>query len=152
MNHAFVTSRKRIDNDKVTATLQDLVDGLHAIELRHDPNTDGWWIGHGEYAGVAIWLKTSRKLAFRRGALGDFTSWLQNLAQCTLGMVLDGRLSDEGVSGTWGPSDEQTPTWRSYFDHMFGHCPKAVVDDLWQRTVDSLPEDLRKLAQQEDQP
>lgn len=147
MNHGFVTTKnKAIDLDLVDKTIREIAEGPCKGILEVERDGDTWWLGHNDFAGVVVWPQSTRRLAFRRGALGDFTGWLQNLLQCEIGKAVKGRLSDEGVSEIWAPTKEETPTWKSYFDAMFGHCPKAVADDLWQRTVDGLPDDLRKLA------
>ena len=149
MNNAFVTSKKDVDLAVVDTEIQRIVREVFDDALTAKRSGDWWFIRHDTFPGFgcSVTIAGKRKLRFRRSSSDVFSGWVQSVLQSNLGILLQGKCSDEGLGKvTWDPKKEHFPTWNSYFNELFGEDPK-IAEVLWQNQVAQLPPDLLKLAE-----
>lgn len=148
MNHGFVTTKKDIDPAAVDAELHLVAQTAFEGVLTVKRSGDWWLVSHDGFPafGCTVSIAAKRKLRFRRASTDEFAGWVQNVLQCSLAKLLNGKLSDEGMPGQRDPAKELKATWKSYFDMVFGHSPKQA-EAIWKRQVAQLPPDLLKLAE-----
>lgn len=157
-NIAFVSSKKNLDPPGVTALLErinaEFFDNLWTIN--HHPKWDIWRfeypmpiprIGRPEetktydYPFWEFYLRPSkRKLSSKHPNPGvEWIYWAWNIVQNECAREWGGRLSDEGVEGTWAPKPFRT--FEQYLEGRFAHVednPK-LREELLERERSYLP-------------
>jgi hypothetical protein len=154
MNHAFITVKGSVNPDTIDQAIRQAAKTFFkgVLTVERDEGQKSWWVGHPDnYRGVSVFIKNHRRIDLRRGALGEFTGWIQAVLQCEVGKAVEGRCGDEGITERWAPDDKewQFPTWKSYFNMMFSHCPKLIANRLWKCQLKALPDDLKVLANED---
>lgn len=151
MNHGFVSAKKDFDPEVVDAEIRRIAHEvfLDAFQVTRSETNEGlWWqVAHHVWwgYGCSVWLQTKRKLTFRRASGGELSFWIQHALQSGLAKRCSGRISDEGVSGSWAWDHELLPTWKSCFDALYGHCPE-MASKIWDEQTAKLSPELLKLA------
>ena len=151
MNHGFVSAKKDFDPEVVDAEIRRIAHEvfLDAFQVtRTETNEGPWWrVAHHVWwgFGCSVSFKSKRKLRFRRASGDECAGWIQHVLQSGLAKLYSGRISDEGVSGSWAWDHELLPTWKSYFDALYGHCPE-MAEKIWVEQTARLSPDLLKLA------
>ncbi len=150
VNCAFATFKKPLDPEAVDAEIRRLAKEVFLDVLPVTRTGDGkWWtILHPKFEGIgcSVSIQTKKRLRFHRASGDESAGWVQHVCQHNLAKKFNGQCSDEGVLAPWSPGHNTTPTWREYFQMVFGHLPE-MAEDLWKRQVAQLPDDLRTLAE-----
>ena len=111
-NIAFVSSKRNLDADRVSDDLDEINErrfgGFFNVFVPHD---DAWDIGYaddkGEHQSLWYWhLESKRKIGGKHPRPNYlWVLWAWSVFQAELGAKWGGRISDEGVEGTWSPTE-----------------------------------------------
>lgn len=147
-NHGFISSTRTLDKDQVLLDLQEINNRRFGGKLAITFNGKEWHIHYPseKYVygqGFLLWIRSPKKLEHRHTIMWGY--YLEIVFAHELGTKYNGKLSDEGVGGTWKSDVAKYPTYKSWVDeqlsyvqdlsvreelekfHM-GCCPKDMVD------------------------
>ena len=170
-NLAFISSKRNLDPRGVTALLErinaEFFDNLWSIDQKVAPEC---WrfsyaaaiprIGRPQEMKVydhpfwEFWLRPSkRKLSSNHPRPGvQWVYWSWNIIQNECTREWGGRLSDEGVEGTWAPKPFRT--FEQYLDEYYDHFEDnhELQKELVERERSYLPEAFAALGRKEVKP
>lgn len=123
-NLTFVTTRKKIDPDKITEVLNDMNESYFQNKLIIDFNGDdktAWIITYNDnYVRGCMWNR-KKKISMKHGTGGYFYYWIHCVAMNQLALAFNGKLSDEGIDGSWEPEENYCRTFDAFLDTMYAH-------------------------------
>lgn len=154
-NLGFVSSKSNLNAERVGADLDEINErrfgGFFNVFVPHD---DAWDIGYtdekGEHQSLWYWhLQSKRKIGGKRPRPNyQWVEWAWAIFQAELGVKWGGRLSDEGVPGTWGPKEElkkyvDLPAYlKSHYSYLPDDHPN--LEQIWEyareQIVETMPE------------
>jgi len=91
-------------------------------DLRIDAEKLEWPWGAWDSWGMG---KHSQRRLGAKHVNPDFLCWTQTIVFNELGVLYQGRLSDEGSIGTWAPDVSLFPTFESYVSNRYGEVQKV---------------------------
>lgn len=158
-NISFVSSKRNLDPEQVADDLDEINErrfgGFFNI-FGGDGELDVGYFAGDVHQTLWYWsLQSRRKIGGKhpRPAL-SWVCWAWSVFQAELGVKWGGRLSDEGVEGTWSPAESlenyaDLPTYlESFYGHMEEDDPrfKALLQMEIKSIEDTMPEGLYRYA------
>lgn len=151
-NHGFLSFRKKLDlpglrdlcqeicNDHLPNFVADLYpENSPPIVIVHhkDKDSDEDW----EHT-LGIWFRSPKKIEVRHNP-GDFYWWLNHVIWDNLAIKLNGRISDEGVEGTWA-GEFKYPTFVKFLKSMYKNpiALQIIMQDYLKHLPDHLLETI----------
>jgi len=143
-NHGYVKTRKMMSVEKINQLLDELNQANFKGNLKieyHKGDEHSWgphvWMleypcedKKSNWGTRVCWLNTARSFEMRHGGGGDFIWWIDSLILDTLAVKFNGRISDDGVSGSWPGEPEKLQTYEDYIERRFDHCKNPEMRKL----------------------
>lgn len=138
-NHSFVTTRKKLTEERLSSWTQEIIRERFGDNLSLETAGGGCQVG-----GCAFWLKSSRTIEFRNPH-GSFSWWVHSVIQNDLALRCDGNIRDEGTGDeTWKGTPGKYPTYRDYREAMNKHLPHSIRWMITALEAHSAPEWARR--------
>lgn len=133
-NHGFIKTKKPLKPSDLKRLLEEINQERFCGKFKI---SDGGWT-EGKSFTVEIvedspathrhfWLASPRKIEHRHGPGGDFCWWVETIFANDMAVKLNGKLSDEGVGGSWPGEPGKWPTMKSYVEEQWEHVPDRSV-------------------------
>ena len=144
-NIASVSSKKNLVFEVVDAQIREINERRFGGYFRIDGvERSGWAFSYDgqEYPLWHFWLSGKRKIEGKHPIGFEWTRWAWAVFQNELGYSWSGRLSDEGVPGTWAPEKDAYSSFSDYYNRTFRH-PDLMY---FEKSAHRVPEALRPFA------
>lgn len=145
-NHGFISSKRKLDKDKVFLDLQEINNRRFGGKLEIKIEDSEWFIHyptehHEDTKGFWLWLKTSRKLEHRHAVMWAY--YLEIVFAHELATKYNGNLSDEGIGETWKPDVTKYPNYKAWIDRSLSHIKNpAILSKLENFHWETCPPDM----------
>jgi hypothetical protein len=159
-NHAYVKTRKFMKVELLHQFFDDLNKNYfkNVFKINYEKGDEyllgpgGWTLTYSfkdkdnkitHEQQVECWLNTSRSFEMKHSAGGFFFEWVDALILHMLAVKFNGKISDDGLNGSWEGDPEKINTFSKYykkslnkFNYLFflskvsGEIPHEFIDDL----------------------
>lgn len=157
-NHGYVKTRKVMTVEAINQLLDELnknhfKNGLKIEYHKGDEHSWGphvWMLTYpskdhdGDWGSRVCWLNTSRSFEMRHGGGSDFIWWIDSLILATLADRFNGKVSDDGVGGSWPGEAQNIDTFKKYNDRRLAHVKDPKIKKfILQSTLEITPPEFR---------
>lgn len=132
-NYAFVTTRRKMDPDRITEIIQDFnIKKLHR-NLTIDRTENFWQLTYEELPSFSGYrtctLVSPRRFQMRHNCGSPFMMWVDSFICNEVALEYDGTLSDEGISDRWKGRKGHYSSFKKYYELLLP--PSIVRGELW---------------------
>ena len=155
-NIAYNSFPKNMSDEAFSESLREICrerfgDLVKVTESFHNGELCSWTVGPDEtLIGEKCWsyewevYRESKRKFGGKHPHSDWGSWLMTVVQNELAHRFNGRISDEGVDGTWKGNPSKYRTFLEYMKSMNRFLFQKYEDQFWQ-IYEYTPEILRNL-------
>jgi hypothetical protein len=160
-NIAFNSFRKNMSDDDFTQVLEEVVSDRFGgkVVVRTEPWEDGvgsWVVEPREDLGgdhlwthSLEWYRHGQRKFGTKHPHSDWGEWILIVIQNELAVRHNGRITDEGVEGSWAGDTNKYPTFMSWFERIYRRSKKLLAKDVYEAymkdVLSHIPEELRNM-------
>lgn len=127
-NNGHVKTRKAMTVETVTQLLNKLNERSfkNCFQIEYcegDENSYGphmWFITYEPWGSRVFWLNDDKSFEVRHSGATDFIWWADSLILAVVADQFDGRIFDDGVSGSWPGEPDKIDTYPKYLKSKWG--------------------------------
>lgn len=119
-NHGYVTTRKRLNGDKLAGMLAEINRDRFRGSLVIQREDDSFSVQYEEDGPArCLWLASRRKIEFRHGP-DPLLWWVEAVVMNDLALKVGGKISDDGVDQQWEGEEGKYPTFVAWQQGLYG--------------------------------